>query len=202
MAYIKKRSYPPRSKAKLMSYIGNKGISNRLRQLTDKRNNRIDDYIHKSSKKIIDWCVENDFGTLIVGQNKQWKQDINIGKRNNQHFVGIPHTKLIKCLKYKAENIGMNFIVGEESYTSKASFLDEDDIPIYKKGNKEKYSFSGKRGAATGGGKKTDKLYKSKEGIIINADLNGAYNILKKHKQNAFNNCDKFELHPERIRIL
>ncbi|NET15882.1 MAG: IS200/IS605 family element transposase accessory protein TnpB, partial [Okeania sp. SIO1H6] len=103
-------------------------------------------------------------------------QEINIGKRNNQNFVQIPHHKFIEQLTYKAELVGIKVIINEESYTSKASFLDLDNIPNYQKGVKHKFSGQRiKRG-----------LYKSKNGLLINPDLNGSYNILRKAVPNAY----------------
>ena len=109
---------------------------------------------------------------LIIGYNENWKVEIEIGKRNNQNFVQIPFLKLIDQLKYKCEKEGIALIITEESYTSKASFLDLDVIPTYKEGIKNEVKFSGKR-IKRG-------LYKSSNGTLIHADMNGAYNILRK----------------------
>lgn len=109
---------------------------------------------------------------MIVGYNKGWKQNINVGNKNNQNFVNIPFKKILDILKYKLEDNSIECIEQEESYTSKASYLDNDDIPIYKENDNTNYIFSGKR--------ITRNIYKSKYGKIINADLNGALNILKK----------------------
>lgn len=169
-----------KKKADLQSQIQkqdpNKLTSKKIKNLTAKRNNKIDTYIHQASRTVIDYLLLNQIGTLVIGNNKQWKTEINIGKRNNQNFVQIPHSKFIQQLQYKAELVGIKVVVNEESYTSKASFLDLDPIPNYKKGMS--YTFSGtrvKRG-----------LYKSSKGLLINADLNGAYNILRKAIPNAF----------------
>ncbi|MDH6100503.1 IS200/IS605 family accessory protein TnpB-related protein [Anabaenopsis sp. FSS-46] len=120
--------------------------------------------------------LTNQIDTLVIGNNKQWKQDINIGKRNNQNVVQIPHYKFIQQLVYKANLAGVKVIINEESYTFKASFLDLDNIPEYQKGAER--VFSGRR-VARG-------LYKASNGRLINADLNGAYNILRKAVLNAF----------------
>ena len=117
-------------------------------------------------------------------KNALWKQEINIGDKNNQTFCYIPHSSFIKKLKEKAINYGVNVIEREESYTSKASFLDMNEIPIYKENNNEEYTFSGNR-IYRG-------LYKSKKEIIINADVNGASNILRKEFPNAFKNITDF----------
>lgn len=145
--------------------------SKRIKSTTLKRNNKISDYLHKSSKIIINHLVSNHINTLIIGKNDGWKQEINIGKKNNQNFVQVPFNNLIHMLKYKCELEGIKFIDREESYTSKASFLDNDVIPTFNKSIPSP-KFSGKR-IKRG-------LYKTKENKIINADLNGALNILRK----------------------
>jgi len=116
---------------------------------------------------------KNNFDTLVIGKNSFWKQNINLGKVNNQNFAYIPFDSLIFMLEYKCKANGINFKVVKESYTSKSSFLDKDKIPVYDKNNKTEYKFSGtriKRG-----------LYKTKNGILINADVNGSLNILRKY---------------------
>ena len=139
--------------------------SNRLKSLSLKRTNKINDYFHKSSRYIINHLVFNNINTIIIGYNKGWKQEINIGKKNNQKFVDIPFYNFIKMIEYKAELEGINVIVHEESYTSKCSFLDEEYI-------KKHETYKGKR-IKRG-------LFKSSEGLICNADINGSYNIMKK----------------------
>ncbi len=153
--------------------------SKRLKALTMKRNCRVDNYLHTVSRRIIDWCVRSQIGTLVIGKNDNWKQKINIGKKNNQQFVNIPHARLIEMLEYKGELLGIKVIVTEESYTSKSSFLDGDSLPQY---GENKPKFSGKR-VQRG-------LYKSANGRLINADVNGAYNIVRKVKSNAFDGYD------------
>ena len=143
----------------------NKYSSNRLNNLTLKRNNKIQDYLHKSSRFIVNYCVKNDISNLVIGYNKEWKQEINIGKRNNQNFVQIPHQKLIYMLEYKCKLEGINFIQNEESYTSKCSALDLESL------NKHD-NYLGKR-VKRG-------LFITSKGIKVNADLNGALNILRK----------------------
>ncbi|MDV3000941.1 MAG: IS607 family transposase ISCbo10 [Chroococcopsis gigantea SAG 12.99] len=154
----------------------NRYTSNRIDKLTAKRNNKIETYLHQASRTVINYLLQNHIGTLVIGNNQEWKQSINIGKRNNQNFVTIPHYKFISQLIYKAELAGIKVIVREEAYTSKSSFLDLDPIPNYEKG--KNYSFSGKR-IKRG-------LYRSKDGILINSDLNGSLNILRKEFPNAF----------------
>jgi len=143
----------------------NKYSSNRLNNLILKRNNKINDYLHKSSRFIVNYCVNNDISTIVVGYNKEWKQNINIGKRNNQNFVQIPHQELIYKINYKSILDGLTFKEHEESYTSKCSALDLE--PIMKQ--KEYKGTRIKRG-----------LFVSSIGIKINADLNGTLNILRK----------------------
>lgn len=150
--------------------------SKRYSGVTLKRNHQIKDYISKVSKHFIQWCVENRIDTIVVGNNKQWKDSIDLGRSNNQQFVQIPHAQLINNLKYRAEQNGICFIETEESYTSKASYLDRDVIPIYNETDNDA-QFSGKR-IKRG-------LYKSKDGIIINADLNGSANIMRKFKDDV-----------------
>ena len=158
--------YYNKEKAKLQSELPkNKHISNQILRLTDKRNNKINDYLHKSSNFIIKYCLTNDIGKLIIGKNDGWKQNINLGKRNNQNFVQIPFNKLIQQLKYKGELIGIEVETTEESYTSKCSFIDDESL------NKHD-NYCGRR-IKRG-------LFRSKLGKIINADINGALNIIRK----------------------
>ncbi len=155
-----------------------KGIRSSLfiRRLHDKRKQKVDDYLHKASRKVVDWLVENDIGTLIIGKNKHWKTAIKIGKRNNQNFVQIPHARLINLIQYKFEQENGIVIVHEESYTSKASALDLDPLRTYRKKGK-KPCFSGRR-IKRG-------LYKTFKGLLINADINGALNIIRKVAKNS-----------------
>lgn len=182
--------YYNKEKAEIQSDLKlkqDKNWSNRLQQLTDKRNNKIDDYIHKSSKKIIDWCVEHEIDTIVIGKNKNWKQEVNIGKKNNQSFTQIPMAVFIDKLKYKAENVGIRVVETEESYTSGTSFLD------YESPTKDNYNKSRRI---------TRGLFKSNGGELINADLNGAYQIIKKVFPDAFaDGIEGVGLHPVRINI-
>src|SRR6266566_4915710 len=120
-------------------------VTKQMERITNTRNRRIDHYLHTASKRIIDFLVENGIGTVIVGKNPLWKQESTMGKRNNQNFVSIPHARLIDMLTYKAALVGIQVEVREESYTSKASFLDLDPIPDYKPNAEERHVFSGKR---------------------------------------------------------
>lgn len=170
-----------KSNAKLQSIKDSQGIKSlteRQARLLIKRNNQVRDYLNKTARYIIKSCLRLDIGTLIVGSNKGWKQDINLGKRNNQNFVQIPFYSLKNKLKSLCETYSINYIEQEESYTSKASALDNDCIPTYNPDNTVTHTFSGKR-VKRG-------LYESKEGIRINADANGAWNIGRKSKHKGF----------------
>lgn len=164
-----------------------------MNNIIQKRNNRVEDYIRKSVRIVINYCIENKIGNIVVGYNKDFKRNINIGKKNNQNFVQIPLFKIRQKLKYLCEYYGINYKEQEESYTSKSSFLSQDPIPDYKnipkKGtldyiiynsatNKDNQTqFSGKR-IIRG-------LYKDyNQGLALNADINGAANILRKSTNN------------------
>ena len=140
--------------------------------LTNKRNNRVNDYINKTCRKIINYCIDNNIGNLVIGYNETLQRNINIGRKNNQNFVNIPVGNIKEKLEYLCKLYGIKFAKQEESYTSKASFLDNDKIPKYNQDNPIEYKFSGRR-IKRG-------LYKTKKSILINADVNGALNILKK----------------------
>ena len=105
-------------------------MSRRLERLTTQRTRRIDHYLHTASRRIIDLLMAEGIGTLVIGKNPLWKQGINLGRRTNQQFVALPHARFIEMLTYKAELVGVTVIVTEESYTSKASFLDADPLPL------------------------------------------------------------------------
>ena len=147
--------------------------SKSLDRLWLKRNNKISYEIHKVTKFLANYFDERDVSKVIIGNNTGWKNGINLGRRNNQNFVNIPYTKFINQLTYKCQLLGIIVIVREESYTSKASFLDYDEIPNYK--DEEKPKFSGRR-IKRG-------LYRSTT-RKINADVNGAYNIMAKENPN------------------
>lgn len=137
----------------------------RTRKLTNKRNRKIKHYLHKVSKFIINFCLTNNIGKIIVGKNDNWKSEISLGKKTNQNFVQIPHSLLVNQIKYKAKLQGVSVILQEESYTSKCSFIDNEQV-----GRHERYA-----------GKRIKRgLFKSKEGILINSDINGSLNIIKK----------------------
>jgi putative transposase len=165
----------------ILEKTNKKKTSIKTKKLILKRKNKIDNYMHRASKKIVSFCIENNINSIVVGKNDGWKQDVNTGHQNNQAFVNIPHSRFIEMLSYKCELKGISFIANEESYTSKASFLNLDQIPIYKKGENKDYEFSGYR--------KSRGLYKLKDqNKTINADVNGSYNILRKAFPTAFAN--------------
>ena len=156
--------YYNKRKAQLQSISGT-AKTRRIRRMTLKRRNKILDYFHKSTTYIVNQAVSNDINTIIVGYNTGWKQDINIGTRNNQSFVSIPHSMFLSMLEYKCSLHGIRCIKREEAYTSKASFIDSDPI-------EKQDAFSGER-VRRG-------LYRSKTGRLLNADVNGSLNILRK----------------------
>ena len=165
--------------------------SKSLDRLWLKRNNKISYEIHKITKFLANYFDERDVSKVIIGNNSGWKNGINIGKRNNQNFVNIPYTKFINQLTYKCKSLGITVIVREESYTSKASFLDYDEIPNYKEGAKHK--FSGKR-IKRG-------LYRSTT-RKINADVNGAYNTMVKEDSNyIIGNREQLGFNPTLIKL-
>ena len=165
--------YFNKEKAKLQSLLPkNKYCSKRINHLFYKREEQLRNVIGYYSNRLIDLLVKEGISTLVIGHNKNWKNKINIGKVNNQNFVSIPFSKIIDIIKYKTEDLGIKCIEQEESYTSKASFLDNDNIPTFNEDENQKYTFSGKRISRN--------LYKTKNNQIIDADLNGALNIMKK----------------------
>ena len=171
-----------KKKANLQSELKikqNKNTSKHLQNLTLKRNNKIKDYFHKASRYIVNQLVNQSINTLIIGKNDGWKQETNIGKKNNQNFVNIPHQMFINQLKYKCQLEGINVIEQEESYTSKISFFDNDFIPAYGQ-NDELFKPSGKR-IKRG-------LYKTSSGLVLNADINGSLNIMRKYLNEV---CDE-----------
>ena len=157
-------------------------MTKQMKNLLNKRANILSDYIHKTSKLIINWCKENQIDTLVVGNNKQWKQKAELGK-NTGKFEQIPYSRFIKTLEYLCKREGILFKTQEESYTSKASFLDNDFIPVYNPASKQTEEFSGRR---------DNRLYTTKSGRSINADLNGSANIGRKAFPEQFttDNCD------------
>ena len=145
--------------------------SKRLEYIDMKRHFKVKDFLHKASKQVVDLAIANNIDKVIVGYNSSWKEDVEMKKDDKQSFVNIPFSTFLDMLEYKLNAEGIHFEKFEESYTSKASFLDNDPIPTY--GDKDIPKFSGKR-VKRG-------LYISKNGIAINSDVNGACNILRKH---------------------
>ena len=163
--------------AKLQSIKDKQNINRQTKQqylISRKRKNRIDDYINKTCRYIINYCLANDIGTLVIGYNQSFQNKTNLGKRNNQIFTQLPFGKIREKLEYLCKRYNINYILQEESYTSKASFFDNDVLPIYNADNPQTYKFSGKR-VKRG-------LYQTKNNYLFNADCNGALNILRKSK--------------------
>lgn len=185
--------YYNKTRAELQSTYDLQGIKigPKMRTLTEKRNWKMKDTMHKLSRFIIDYCIERDIGTLVIGHNEGWKQKVNLGRRNNQNFVSIPYYILIHDLTYKGEEVGMQVKEQEEAHTSKCSFLDGESVEHH-----EKYA-----------GKRIKRgIFRSAKGILINADVHGALNIIKKAIPKAFSkeNADEIEgvgLHPLRCTI-
>ena len=149
-----------------------KKSTNRQKAIARDRNNKVNDYMNKAARKVINYCIANDIGALVVGYNETFQRSSHIGKRNNQNFVNIPYGQLRSKLEYLCRLNGIVFVKQEESYTSKSSFWDQDDIPVYNADNPREYQFSGKR-VHRG-------QYKTASGKTINADVNGALNIMRK----------------------
>lgn len=189
--------YWNKEKARLQSIATKQGMktTHQINRITTKRNNCVNDIIKKTARYIINNCIEYQIGTLIVGYNKDFKRSVNIGKINNQNFVQIPLGNLRQQLEFLCWAYGINYIEQEESYTSKSSFIDGDILPEYKAEQPYLDQFNGKR-IHRG-------LYKSKDGIIVNADVNGAANIGRKCKQNfTFEELSSGLLaSPKRIRV-
>ena len=165
--------YFNKKRAKLMSFIGDKGTSRKIEKLTLKRNNKVKDYLHKASRYMVNQLVSKGITLLVIGKNDGWKQDINIGKKNNQNFVSIPHAIFIEMLGYKCSMEGIHVKLQEESYTSKCSFLDLEPI-------KKHFIYQGKR--------MTRGMFVSKKYGDINADINGSLNIMRKAVPKLFSN--------------
>lgn len=153
---------------KRMSFLQSKNpkqYTNRMNRLTIKRNNKVIDLVHKISRFITDYANQRSCDEIIIGYNKEWKQNINIGKKNNQKFIGIPYLSLINKISYKCEEVGIKVTLTEESYTSGTSFID-GELPQKEYYNKNRRKHRG--------------LFISNNGIKINADINGAFQIMNK----------------------
>ena len=184
--------------AKLQSIKDKQNIKRKTKQqylISRKRKNRVDDYINKTCRYIINYCIVNDIGALVIGYNQSFQSKTNLGRKNNQIFTQLPFGKIREKLEYLCKRYNINYILQEESYTSKASFFDNDELPIYNMDNPQTYEFSGKR-VKRG-------LYQTKDGYHFNADCNGALNILRKSKAvDVTVLCCRGELDtPKRIRI-
>ena len=147
--------------------------SKKFNAITEKRNSRIKNYIHCSSKYVVEYCKANDIDTLICGINKEWKQESSMSKVSNQKFITIPYDILIKQLEYKCQDYGIKFITTEESYTSGTSFLDGEE-PIKTNYNKSRRVYRG--------------LFQSSK-QMINSDVNGSLQIMKKVFPDVFKEC-------------
>lgn len=179
-----------KTKSKLQSKLSNnKRTSKRINRLTLRRNRKIKDYMHKVSRKIVEYMEANSLNTLFVGKNVGWKDSINLGRTNNQNFVSIPYNMLIQMLEYKCKLAGINVIIINEAYTSKCSFLDREKISKHD-------SYAGRR-VKRG-------LFVSSSGIMINADVNGSLNIMRLGlgKQNVKLDVVEEILRPENKRFV
>lgn len=179
-----------KTKAKLQSKLNQgKHSSKRISRLTLRRNRKIKDYMHKVSRKIVEYMEANSLNTLFVGKNVGWKDSINLGRTNNQNFVSIPYNMLVQMLEYKCKLAGINVVIVNEVYTSKCSFLDREKICRHD-------SYAGKR-IRRG-------LFISNSGIMINADINGSLNIMRLglEKQNVKLDVVEEILRPENKRFV
>ena len=182
-------------RAKLQSLLkDNQKSSQRIRRLTRCRNQKIDNYLHRASRYLVNLLVEQEMTTLVIGKNDGWKQEVNLGKVNNQKFVTIPHARLISMIIYKCQLVGIKIIIQEESYTSASNFLNLDPIPVYGE-TTDLPRFSGKR-IKRG-------LYRTDKGALVQSDVIGSYNILRKAFPNAFNRygIERCVVHPRRINL-
>ena len=179
-----------KTKAKLQSKLSkNKHTSKRINRLTLRRNRKIKDYMHKVSRKIVEYMEANSLNTLFVGKNVGWKDSINLGRTNNQNFVSIPYNMLIQMIEYKCKLEGINIVIVNEAYTSKCSFLDREKISKHT-------SYAGRR-IRRG-------LFISSSGIMINANVNGSLNIMRLglEKQNVKLDVVEEILRPENKRLV
>ena len=185
-------------RAKLVHHKDKQGITGITRQeawLSYRRKNQVNNYLNQAARYILDFCLSRKIGTIIVGYNPTLKQNSNMGKRNNQNFVQIPIFTLRSKLESLCERYGLNYVEQEESYTSKASAVDRDEMPVYNADNPTKVKFSGRR-VKRG-------LYKTKTGHLINADANGSLNIGFKSKHEGFSRVSRVCLtQPVRVNVL
>ena len=176
-----------KEQAELQNIYAKQGIKygDKLRKLQVKRDRKANDWLHKLTRFVVNWCVKHEIGQIIVGHNKEWKHKIELGRRNNQNFVLIPFDNIIQKLSYKVEEVGIVLKEQEESHTSICSFLDDESIEHHNK-------YLGKRVIRS--------LFKSAKGILIHADVNAGYNIIKKARPD-FNGGGGCALHPLRYFI-
>jgi putative transposase len=166
-----------------------KYTTRQIQQITLKRNKRVENYLHQTSSLIVKRLVDEQIGQLVIGKNEKWKQNVELGKKTNQTFCSIPHAKLIDTIAYKAQLVGIEVTVTEESYTSKCSFLDLEPV-----GKQESYQ-----------GKRVFRgLFRSVSGTPINADVNAALNMIRKVSGNSpFEGCSNrlevFAVSPVRV---
>jgi len=159
-------------RAELQAKLGQPRRTRRMQRLTTRRTRQIVHYLHTHSRRIIDLLVAEGIGALVIGKNPEWKQEISIGRRSNQNFVQIPHARFIEMLSYKAKLVGIQVILVNESHTSKCSFLDDEPICHHER-------YAGKR-------IKRGLFRTANERTVYNADVNGAYNIIRKAIPGAF----------------
>jgi putative transposase len=177
--------------ARLQSIYARQGVQSgtKMKKLRVKYERKSKNYLHKLSRVVVNWCVQHLIGKLVIGYNAEWKQKVNLGTRNNQIFVLIPYHKIISLIRYKAEEQGIEVELVEENHTSKCSFLDNEAIEHH-----EQYL----------GRRVRRGLFRSAKGTLINADVNGAGNIIRKSEPNAFTRVMAdgvggcFGLHPVR----
>ena len=159
-------------KARLQSQLPkDQSTSNQIKILTAKRNRRIENALHQSSRMIVNLCLQNRIDTVVIGKNDLWKQNVNLGSVVNQQFTAIPHARLIEILTYKCQSVGIKVVTIEESYTSKCSFLDGEAV-------EKQAKYAGKR-IHRG-------LFRTGRGLLLNADVNAALNLIKKAVPDAF----------------
>jgi putative transposase len=187
--YTKRRAQGQRH----LGTAGEAFTSRRLQRLTIRRTRRSDPYLPTASRRLIDLLVAEGIGTLCIGKNPLWKQEVSLGRRNNQTVVAVPHARFIAMLAYKAELVGIRVQITAESSTSTASFLDADPLPAF--GSAEALTFSGRR-VKRG-------RYRAADGRRLNADANGAYTILRKALPDAFRGKGIADaaVHPVRLAV-
>ena len=173
-----------------------KGDTKLLSAMTEKRNRRIQDFIYCATKYIVEYCLKNNIKNVIVGYNDGFQESPNLGKVRNQQFTMLPYGKFKQRLKFLCQRCNLTYVEQEESYTSKASFFDNDDVPAWNPQNPKQGYFTGKR-IKRG-------LYQRQNGQVLNADVNGALNILRKSKLNQINHLEQCRgevISPLRIRL-